>query len=356
MGERDDPQLGRRAQSTRAARLMELLGLSEDELCRVLDADPLTLLSGQLEHRPELPILLDLLARGRRARRARRCSGAGCARPGPSGRPIDALLGRDFAALRGRARRSWPSAGSCSAAAADGRGRAVRPHAARPLRRVRSPGVVFNAHYLAYFDVSITELWRAAFGGYQAMLDRGIDMVVAEAQLRFHASARFDDELTPRGRRSRTWAPPASSPATGSLRGELLVEGDAAPRARRPRDADEDADPGLGARRLEPWSSDGEPGSFRRRGSGSRPWATDPESRRASRSPSPPLPRARALLAGPEPRQVVERPRAAAVDRGARPRPSSPPRARRRRPPSAASPRPSWAGGARRRRSSTTAG
>jgi acyl-CoA thioester hydrolase len=56
-------------------------------------------------------------------------------------------------------------------------------------------GVVFNAHYLAYFDLSMTELWRAAFGGYQAMLDRDVDMVVAEAQLRFQGPARFDQEL-----------------------------------------------------------------------------------------------------------------------------------------------------------------
>jgi acyl-CoA thioester hydrolase len=56
-------------------------------------------------------------------------------------------------------------------------------------------GVVFNAHYLAYFDASITELWRAALGGYQAMIDRGIDLVVAESQIRFRAPARFDDEL-----------------------------------------------------------------------------------------------------------------------------------------------------------------
>jgi acyl-CoA thioester hydrolase len=56
-------------------------------------------------------------------------------------------------------------------------------------------GVVFNAHYLAYFDLSMTELWRAAFGGYQAMLDRGVDLVVAEAQLSFRASARFDERL-----------------------------------------------------------------------------------------------------------------------------------------------------------------
>jgi acyl-CoA thioester hydrolase len=57
-------------------------------------------------------------------------------------------------------------------------------------------GVVFNAHYLTYFDVSITELWRAAFGSYHAMIDRGVDIVVAEAQLRFRAPARFDDGLT----------------------------------------------------------------------------------------------------------------------------------------------------------------
>lgn len=56
-------------------------------------------------------------------------------------------------------------------------------------------GVVFNAHYLTYFDVSVTELWRAAFGSYQAMVERGVDIVVAEAQLRFRAPARFDQEL-----------------------------------------------------------------------------------------------------------------------------------------------------------------
>jgi len=56
-------------------------------------------------------------------------------------------------------------------------------------------GIVFNAHYLTYFDVSMTELWRAAYGSYRAMLDRGIDIVLAEAQVRFLAPARFDDEL-----------------------------------------------------------------------------------------------------------------------------------------------------------------
>jgi len=77
---------------------MELLGLSEDELCRILDVDPLTLLSGQLEHRLELPILLDLLAEAEeRAGEAvlRRWVRA----TGPGGRPLDHLLSRDFAAF-----------------------------------------------------------------------------------------------------------------------------------------------------------------------------------------------------------------------------------------------------------------
>jgi acyl-CoA thioester hydrolase len=56
-------------------------------------------------------------------------------------------------------------------------------------------GVVFNAHYLAYMDQTMTELFRAAFGGYNALRDRGLDMVVAEAGMRFRAPARFDEEL-----------------------------------------------------------------------------------------------------------------------------------------------------------------
>lgn len=57
-------------------------------------------------------------------------------------------------------------------------------------------GIAFNAHYLNYFDVGMTELWRAAFGNYQEMLERGVDIVLAEARLRFRRPARFDDELT----------------------------------------------------------------------------------------------------------------------------------------------------------------
>ena len=77
---------------------MALLGLSEDELCQVLAADPLAVLSGRLEHRPELPILLALVEdAGERA-------GDGLLRrwvraAGPGGRPIEMLMRRDFAAF-----------------------------------------------------------------------------------------------------------------------------------------------------------------------------------------------------------------------------------------------------------------
>ncbi|MEA2144893.1 MAG: hypothetical protein QOG59_480 [Solirubrobacteraceae bacterium] len=77
---------------------MELVGLSEDELCQILAVDPLTLLSGQIEHRSELAILLTLLAQA-----GERASPALLARwlrtQGPAGRPLDALLARDFAAF-----------------------------------------------------------------------------------------------------------------------------------------------------------------------------------------------------------------------------------------------------------------
>lgn len=41
---------------------MGRLGLTEDELCRVLGTDPLTILSGQADADPRLRILLDLTA------------------------------------------------------------------------------------------------------------------------------------------------------------------------------------------------------------------------------------------------------------------------------------------------------
>jgi acyl-CoA thioester hydrolase len=56
-------------------------------------------------------------------------------------------------------------------------------------------GIVFNANYLLYFDVAFTELWREAVGPWQEMVARGVDAVVAEANIEFRAPARYDDVL-----------------------------------------------------------------------------------------------------------------------------------------------------------------
>jgi acyl-CoA thioester hydrolase len=56
-------------------------------------------------------------------------------------------------------------------------------------------GVVFYPNYLAYFDHLLTELWREAVGPYGEITQLGIDLLVAEANIRYRESARFDDEI-----------------------------------------------------------------------------------------------------------------------------------------------------------------
>jgi acyl-CoA thioester hydrolase len=57
-------------------------------------------------------------------------------------------------------------------------------------------GIVFNANYLTYADIAITELYREAFGSWDApMSEHGLDMVVAEANVRYRAPLRFDEEI-----------------------------------------------------------------------------------------------------------------------------------------------------------------
>jgi hypothetical protein len=81
--------------STAAALLQDRLGLSDDELLAVLDADPLSIVGGDLDHKPQLPILLTLTEEA--AERA----GEGVLRrwlrvSGRHGRPLDLLLQHDY--------------------------------------------------------------------------------------------------------------------------------------------------------------------------------------------------------------------------------------------------------------------
>jgi acyl-CoA thioester hydrolase len=56
-------------------------------------------------------------------------------------------------------------------------------------------GVVFNGHYLFYYDVALTELCRDTIGSYADTVRQGVEIVVAEIRLRYLAGARFDDVL-----------------------------------------------------------------------------------------------------------------------------------------------------------------
>lgn len=83
---------------TPAVDLMQRLGLSDDELCTILAVDPIAVITGDLDHRPELAILLALTADATQQvgdatlRRWLR-------RRGPNGVPVEHLLARDFAAF-----------------------------------------------------------------------------------------------------------------------------------------------------------------------------------------------------------------------------------------------------------------
>jgi hypothetical protein len=77
-----------------AARLQTLLGLSDDELLRILDSDPLAVITGEEDLRPEVRILLQLLnevaerVSDETLRRWLRANGE---------RPLQLLLQHDFA-------------------------------------------------------------------------------------------------------------------------------------------------------------------------------------------------------------------------------------------------------------------
>lgn len=56
--------------------------------------------------------------------------------------------------------------------------------------------IVFNAHYLMYFDTAIAGYWRALGLPYEeAMHQLGGDLYLKKAAIEYHGSARFDDRL-----------------------------------------------------------------------------------------------------------------------------------------------------------------
>jgi YbgC/YbaW family acyl-CoA thioester hydrolase len=56
--------------------------------------------------------------------------------------------------------------------------------------------IVFNGHYLTYFDVAVAGYWRAMAMPYHATMERlGGDLYARKAMLEYEASARYEDVL-----------------------------------------------------------------------------------------------------------------------------------------------------------------
>ena len=77
-----------------------------------------------------------------------------------------------------------------------------------PLRvrwaEVDRQGVVFNAHYLLYSDVCVTEYWRSVGLRYPEDFEPfGSDLYVRKATVDYRAAASYDDELEVCGRIAR---------------------------------------------------------------------------------------------------------------------------------------------------------
>lgn len=86
--------------------------------------------------------------------------------------------------------------------------------------------VVFNANYLTYMDEAITGLWRLVLpGGYAEMVRSGIDLLVGEANVRYLAPARFDDELEIEVRVVRLGTTGMTSELTIRREREAITEG-----------------------------------------------------------------------------------------------------------------------------------
>jgi acyl-CoA thioester hydrolase len=111
---------------------------------------------------------------------------------------------------------------------------AVTPTASAQVRfRVRyaetdQMGVVYHANYLVWMEMARTELCRARGVPYRDIeRDDHLRMVVAEVQCRYHAPARYDDEVTAEARLAE--AHPRMVAFAYEIRnaqtGELLVTG-----------------------------------------------------------------------------------------------------------------------------------
>lgn len=107
---------------------------------------------------------------------------------------------------------------------------------------VDAQGVVFNPHYLMYFDVAVTEYWRAVGYPYPHELAKhGADIYMVRTTVEYRESALYDDLIDVGmrclriGRSSLTFQPEVFRGDTLLASGELVyVNVDAATKRATP--------------------------------------------------------------------------------------------------------------------------
>lgn len=56
-------------------------------------------------------------------------------------------------------------------------------------------GYLHHSHYISYFEIARTELFRSLGGDYRAMEERGYFLVVVKVECQYKRPARYDDVL-----------------------------------------------------------------------------------------------------------------------------------------------------------------
>jgi YbgC/YbaW family acyl-CoA thioester hydrolase len=85
--------------------------------------------------------------------------------------------------------------------------------------------IVFNGHYLMYFDTAVAGYWRAmALPYHETMEHLAGDLYVRKATVEYHASAQYDDQLDV-GIRTQRIGNSSMLLSCGAFRGEQLLVG-----------------------------------------------------------------------------------------------------------------------------------
>lgn len=88
-------------------------------------------------------------------------------------------------------------------------------------------GIVFNGHYLTYFDVAITEYWRAINLPYpDGVAESGSDLYVVKTLINYKGSAEYDDILDIGVHVSRIGATSITFQLGIFREGEQLIDGE----------------------------------------------------------------------------------------------------------------------------------